>query len=443
MKKLPWIVGSIAIVACAVWLLVRPSDRREDRAQIASASRVATTDATRSPVDVQLVLSIERELPRASAVPLGPTLVAIDALTGVTLANADVLWCGEPGWPLILDELGQREEPLTNCNGAAPSWLSTDREGRCVLPATRERVHVRVYHGMLEGRATLAAAEDGELRVALAPTDDLLVRAIGSDGAPQVGVPVRFRPNRTGEAVARTGPSGIARFRDSRRWIREHQRGLYLLVRSDVPFQEPPSIELGERSLDEPIDLRMPPTGSLTVRVTAAGERGLGDAARVTIGITDTGSRLSAAVHDGVARFPCVELGESWSAELRGPGLAEISLMEMRGPQYPREDIVVDMSARLRSWMAVRVLASDGRVAATRELTFHFASNATPGSSRYHDVKPALTDADGVVRFLPPIAPETWLIVWSGKYADAVAIDLSREIRPGETRVPDVQLRAP
>lgn len=443
MKKLPWIVGSIAIVACGVWLLVTPSERGEDRTRVASASRVATTDDAQSSAEAQLVLSVERERPRASAVPVGPTLVAIDALTGVTLANADVLWCAEPGWPLILDALGQREEPLTTCTGAPPTWLTTDGEGHCVLPATRERVHVRVYHGMLEGRATLAAASDGEQRVALSPTDDLLVRAIGSDGAPQAGVPVRFRPNRTGEAFARTGPSGIARFRDSRRWIREHQRGLYLLVSCDVPFEERVSVELGDRAIDAPIDLRLPPTGSLTVRVVSAGERGLAERSRVTLGATHAGPRLSAVVRDGVARFPCVVLGEVWYAGLRGSGLAQIELPELRGPQYPREDIVVDVSARLRTWITVRVLASDGSVANDRELSFDFSRSDRVGSSSSSEDMRAKTDESGIVRFIAPTPPNTWLLVWSSEPKDAVAVDLLREFPIGETRLPDVQLRAP
>lgn len=443
MKKLAWIVGSIAIVTCAVWSFAKPVDRSASWSEAATRSNVASPVDSDSREATQLAPSAERELPRVSAVPLGPTLVAVDALTGVTLANADVLWCAEPSWPLIVDELGQREEPLTNCTAALPTWLTTDGAGRCVLPATRERVHVRVYHGMLEGRATLAAAEPGEQRIALAPNDDLLVRVIGSDGAPQAGVPVRFRPNRTGEAFARTGPSGIARFRDSRRWIREHQRGLYLLVRCDVPFEEPPSVELADRSLDEPIDLRMPPTGSLTVRVGAAGERGLAERSRVTLGATRAGLRLSAVVRDGVARFPCVALGEMWYAELRGPGLAEIELPELRGPQYPREEVVVDVSARLCSWVALRVLTSDGRVATERELRFAFSRRDELGSSPDSAAMPATTDVDGDVRFVPPIALDTWLLVWSGARQDAVAVDLSRGFPIGETRLPDVKMLTP
>jgi hypothetical protein len=447
MKKLA-LLASIALVACAVWMFTRTDDPDVNRAGAEDASRSSSAPPEYSLAQStgQPALSGERELPRASAVPGGPTLVALDAESGAPLANADVLWCAEPAWRRILFALGQSDDPVVDDARANPRWFMTDDEGRVVLPPCDERVHVRVYHGALEGRATFAARDGGEHGIELTVTEDLLVHVVDVHGTPAAEVEVSFRESFIGEVFARTNAAGLARLRDRRAWMREHRDGMYMRVACRLSLGEPVAIVLRRLPGPEPIELRLPTSSVLVVVNGGAGRGGpsfAGVEARI---LSFSGAArdepMSARFHAGAARFPWIEPGSTWAVALSGPGVLAVFLPASHALRSEAGETVIDVSAAKRAWVGVRILDVDGTVFASRHIQFDYARSADTQVSARGLPTMASTDADGRVWYTPFDGEYRWLVLWRESRTKSVVVDLSREFPIGETLLPDVKLLA-
>ena len=442
------LLGSIALAACAVWLLTRADDLGASRTSVEAASpaSAASPDPSAAHSIAQPASTAEDELPRASAIPRGPTFLALDAESGAPLANAHVLWCAESAWRGIPFALGQGDAALADDARTSPRWLATDTDGRVALPPCDERVHVRLYHGWLEGRETLAANDGDEHVVELRPTSDLLVNVVDAQGSPANDVQVSFRRGLTGEAYARTNADGLARLRDRRKWMSEHFVGLYMRVACEVPAGEPVALVLRMLPGPEPLELRLPPGGSFVVD-GAAGSGGpnfAGVEAHIRLASSPARSGpLTARFKARVAKFPSVEPGSEWSVELIGRGLLDVTFppaaVQLRGTG----ETVLDVSTATRAWIGVRLIDPDGRVLAMQNVQFDYARSADIENTRRGLPATTSTDADGRVWYTPVEGQDRWLVLWREGRTKSVFVDLSRQFPIGETLLPDVQLLAP
>lgn len=447
MKKLA-LLASIALVACAVWMFTRTDDPDVNRAGAEDASRSSSAPPEYSLAQStgQPALSGERDLPRATAISLGPKLIALDPASGAPVANADVLWCAEPAWRRILFALGQSEDPIVDDAPSNRRWFTTDSDGRVVLPRCDERVHVRVYHGALEGRVTLEARDRDEHPIELVPTEDLLVRVVDAQGAPAPAVEVSFRKRFTGEAYARTNSAGVARLRDRRRWMSEHEIGLYVRIACEVAVAEPVAIVLRMLPGSDPIELRLPPAGELVVdgSTGSGGPRFDGVEARIrSFSHATRIEPISARFRNRVARFPWVQPGSEWSVELIGPGLLAVDLPPAPAEGRGEGETFLDVSTAKRAWIGVRLIDPDGKVLASQNVQFDYARSADTQITARALPATTSTDVAGRVWYTPVDGPYRWLMLWRESRTNVVVVDLSREFPIGETLLPDVRLRAP
>lgn len=393
--------------------------------------------------------------PKREAVQRGEIEVRVVlAETGAPVPQASVTFLdrqANPDWTRSWSEPGQRKQFLLK-NGRT---LLADAEGRVRVPETESGVltsRLVGYHGILEW-ATLPSA--GAV-LELEPEVDLRVRVLDDGGRPRSGVEVVLMRDRGGAPAPvlkrrSSGADAIATFPRIRQLIGDPASPSRFTITFGFPCMDPPRIELdGDVALDETIDLRMPATGRVVVRVLDETGGPLKEVANATLGpsLDPSGrpiqySATPMRIVGGRATFPFVGVGSTFEVRLDGsrdrPPLKDVG----RGPNRPGEEREIVLSWEERHPVLVgRAVSATGEPLVQRRGRFQIRR----GTRAY--AGPTLTtDGSGAFRIVIDASrgPVVGAVVEASLYSARgeapleTSIPLDRMLGGGETAIGDVR----
>ncbi len=359
----------------------------------------------------------------------GPLWTVVDAHTGDPCPAALVAMLVEPADPVSAWEL--------RCAGAAPSEI-VRRLGRRFRCDARGRVRLpRFPHDQslvcawAEERQCLTAEyiadRDGSLSIR---SPILRVRVVDPSGEPCAGVPVGVHRGTDIEwgpvELVWTDREGLASFRSRAFEIEDHD---YWTVAPGWPLsQESPRVLPGRPFAAEAKILRIPPSGSLLVRVRdprgrvpqeirVALEPPNEDVRKLrkpiwdspdAIWVDDRGGWLPRApATDGEVRFPRVGLGLRFDVVVSAKGLDDTTV-EVAGPKRAGEVVTVDVELHPPPALVASLVDSNGLALAG----LHY--EAATGEGRPIYAQYGTTGANGGIRYLRPRweeGVEPWLKV--------------------------------
>lgn len=468
------LVSALALVGVLAWSL--RGERSLELSHL-TPERDASVAHFEPDADAEVEAAAPAQLDvRETAVPAadGPTILVVERESGRALAGAELIWArrADAGGSARLnaklesffdaqararDGSPAEKRPVTLVTGRR---FTTDAEGRARVPHCDDTALVVVHHGVLTGSVELAADERGVVRVELAATDDLVVRVLTAEGEPAPGIDVSVGigdDEGVVGGVALTDASGRARLVHLARHAQGAAAELPLVLIADVPLVTTLVRPLARADLDvQLVELRLPPTGSLAVRVKNAdgtvprpgslvhvsAASGAGTSRTVTNAsrspnVAPFGADASASVVDGVARFERVGLGRRWRASYGGSGFVSGISEEVAGPRNAGETVAVELDYARQPIVACKLLDVDGTPYARHEIRGQLSQRGRTDDG-------ALTsDAQGRVRLAlstdpVDIARRTLTLTFDDR--EKVELDLSREFPAGVTELPDVQL---
>lgn len=460
-----------ALVAVLAWSLRGGRAHEFEHGDAAHDDTLARVELD-SGVEVETADTARRErLETAAPVTDGPTLVVVERDSGRALAGADVIW--ESGSETLAQvkakleakvnrffdaqsrstgERADESRPITLLSGRR---FTTDTSGRVRVPASDDTALIVAHHGVLTGSTEIAANERGIVRVELVSTDDLVVRVLTANGDPAPGVSVFVGLGLEGDTVggsALTDVSGRARLVHLTKNLSSANAELALVVRADVPLVATIGKELSAADITaQLVELRLPPTGSVSVRVRMADGSAPKRGATVSIAAADpaqlAASAASAApraigqtalVVDGIARFERVGLARTWRARHGTGGLEGGLAQEFTGPRTAGETVAIELDYGRQPLVAWKLIDGDGTPYAQRQIAGGLSQGGTS------DTGTLTSDAQGRVRLAlstnaADIARRTLTLSFEDR--EKVELDLSREFPAGVTELPDIQLR--
>jgi hypothetical protein len=391
------------VLLVALGLLLRSAGEAADSASASEptefAAPVETSESTPERVtdSSEPSRTVPREEPAAEvASPTRDGLVRVRVLHHETLepiAGAQVRWIEASDLkdpersPFVFDPNAEtRWETLgqtATCDATGEVWIAPPK-GWYRMEAT---------HADLWGRTGVSRPLLARYEILVAPQEILRVQVVDFEGQPAAGVGIAVQPAGSANAGSRpdalTGPDGIAQL--------SHVRGRELggghgplLVRACILAAAPVQKIVDSREASAgPVRLVLPPTCSITVQlVDLAGEPWLG---RAAVHVTTGAGGLFAAVRDGQAEFPHVELNRSGTANLVAipeegyfTGSVLLQGSAVAGDHLRLELVVNEGGLRLRG----RALGPDGAPLAGTWLEV-FGAGAYPASGQ------AGTDSNG------------------------------------------------
>lgn len=303
-------------------------------------------------------------LTRQSANPLEPAVqpsnrqriqrreirvLVVDAEEGAPVPGALLSFLDRraaPDWARNWSEPGVRLQFLRR----NARTVTAGEDGTILIPATDNgyiAAKVPGFHGELEWTSLPA----GDLTLQLTAEVDLRVRVLDHTGRPRIGVPVSILRDSGGSPVPvitrmSAGDDSLATFPRIRQLIGTGQPGARYRVALAFPCKNGPFIELdGLNPPSEVLELRMPATGRLVVRVVDEAGAPLGEVANATLGATldEDGRPLqygatTQRIVGGRATFPFVGVGSRFELRLDGSRKRPPLTDEGEGPSQPGEE---------------------------------------------------------------------------------------------------------
>lgn len=310
----------------------------------------------------------------------GPVCRVVDGRSARPLPGARV-WVDTEVDPWLWSLPGDADPGATpsRYHARALAALRADEEGRVRLPLVHRRAVVEGVAPGLWGRMFTRPEgwQAGEpLLLELWPEAPLAVRVVDNAGDPAPGVDLTLRVPAGGSSVmtdthhyeaTTVGPSGLALFRISPQALprKAWDRGLTVVLREPLgrPLQE---VMRRPRSKDDPLELGLPGTGSLRVRLLdPRGDPMPGPLSASVAALVPGAGRRSVhrSSEDGEVVFPYVGLGLPLEVGLASQaGRLEQVRVRTRSPE--REGETVEVAARLTEAfpeLLGRALRVDGR----------------------------------------------------------------------------------
>jgi hypothetical protein len=224
--------------------------------------------------------------------------------------------------------------------------------------------------------------------------DALVVEVVDPLGAPRAGIPLRLEPREPSAHAAHVpdGQRSDARGRAVFAGVRERlASGEPWVLRADLAFEEPPSLELAAALLAASIvRFELPPGAPLDVLVHEldGSSAPAGSTLRLQLVRPEersepdlTGPEWKPAVEGGAAHFPWVELHRDWELSAWRPRGAEPTRLRARGPARSGERVTLELVLGSdHPVVSYRVLRSDGAPLVATEVELArslFGSRAT------------------------------------------------------------------
>lgn len=335
---------------------------------------------------------------------------------------------------------------------ARPRAVDAEGKLRLGLP-DRNLMAVAMAPGFLGGQPIKKTVEEGEVvLVRMRPRMSVLVRVRRENGEPVGKVPVGLLHGDHGRVspLARTGPQGIARVTVPSNGAREVSVALAFPTREPVSKKVDPG-----HPAEEPIDLVLPATGSITVKAEAGNGRAISEGRVFLQRAQDAGAdpmdahrmpRWDGVIDDGVASFPFVGLGLTLNVRVDAIGGVSAEKTGATGPKSAGERVEIVLSGEpTYPVIAFRVVDADGKPLAREHLSHRIATDHGygGGGTELDD------DGRGRVEVRNPYreGSRRHLILFGRKDArgnrDLERVfrhDISRHLDPGINDLGDIQL---
>ena len=412
-------VSSTVVAKSALWALAAASaiaatavlsgafDGERERADLETDGAVAVTveEATTEGPPRAEVVDERSDGPAGTArQAVANELVATVTLAGEPVADVDV-WLLRSA-DVDAEMIEQNRELYLGIEGVFARFGAegrTDEAGevRFDRPAG-EAALLAVSPGHV-GIVPLGDAAAERVAIALEEVAEVEVRVVDQRGEPLAGVPVQLfggttDQNRTPLRWRETAPDGTVRFRDFERGVTWNDPGepsfRVSLVVPGTRIEAP--VARDARWDDEPVTLRLGPTGSVEVRtVTATGELlPLEGRAHVEDPDRRGWNRRSGALRAGRAHFDYVAVGEQLSVSILSPTIGAEWKTVAAGPTRAGETLTIDLVAPGNPVIVGRVLGQDGVPLSSERV---FALVRSEERKQLQQVE-ARTDADGTFR---------------------------------------------
>lgn len=288
------------------------------------------------------------------------------------------------------------------------------------------------------------ASEGAALELELAPDPVVRIRVRDERGTPVPGVPVSIRlggNNNFSFDVARqpTGPEGIAEFRHVAAFTRVVTpfESADFLAALAVLLPQPVSFKFDFAQLPaEPIELVLPPTGSVRVRLLDVDGKAYAARQLVALSIARSnpeddddflapgmpGFDAAVAIAEGGAvSYPFVGLGLMLQASAQFPEAPKASQARAAGPQRAGEAVEFELRRDVDFLLLIAQILHDEKPVAERDFMVRVIRSSEEGE--WDESKGARTDAEGRVR-VGVLANET--------AGEAVRIEWRLQSPPGE-----------
>ena len=270
----------------------------------------------------------------------------------------------------------------------------------------------RVLNGAIlaEGKGFRGTADwigpvESPLPLALLPQTELEVYVLDDEDKIQPNVPVWIGPTQgarwLGMLKRATGPDGMAKFDGVSAFVNRATKDNPLGVFPGFPhLPRQPLLIDPEYLPEEPLELRMPPSGPLTIQVVDANGAPMETNLRIELGVANSGeettfaSVLSARTGMGEATFPHVGVDCPLQARLSGvPELAN-QIFAIRGPVAQGTPSVVTLRWDQQKVVFVGQALTQAGAVANRSL------RATWADGKNRRSIPTRTDAQGNFRIV-------------------------------------------
>ena len=444
--------------AAASAVAAPPDVTTSPAAESAPAERVAAATAA----------APTRELP---ADVVGFDVLVVDAVTEQPVAGAEACWLVGNEWEHLprmsfVEQLELARDPERMARDFGMHGRS-DANGLLRVQCGKQSAMVFAREGGRYAAGWFASGGDvppGGRRLALRRDLTLHVRVLDHAGRAAVKVPVDLRvvqpdggdPDRLIGNEQWTDGEGVAAFRH----VQEHQRFdsgaaqgqavAQWTLRVPIPSLavEPVRVD-AQNPPAEPVEIRLPPTGKLAVRVLFDGKpvRGVEALECRDAAVPETSERLrllQGIGADGFARFPHVALGKTFLITQSQGGLD----WDLAAPGPTLPDQLAEHTLDLDSGLTLvigRVLAADGTPERERRFALEYDSDAGGGSGM-----PVHTDADG--RFVTVLsrasakrqktAMRRFVVVdYRALAVPLRAVAAARTLEPGRNDLGDLTLR--
>jgi hypothetical protein len=381
--------------------------------------------------------------------PVPGAIVLFADWTTLSEEEQAILWWGDESLFHGIERIGRR--------------FRADEAGVVRIPRPSEGAFATCEHEGLFGQLDLDSDPSHRRTLELAPDVVIRARVVDAGGTPVAGIPVGLRVVSQWWSwdilKAITDEDGIAALEHAHApLLQQHDPSQRFAVGIVMHALEPIQVEVDRTELpSEPVELRLPPHGSVEVILDPPANARDPGARSATVFLQEMGREEDQPgyqtwsprrLEDGRAVFPIVGLGLRFLAHAESPDV-EVQPLEFGGPTSAGERIVVHLSPGAAKPRVVgRALLADGTPLADARLR---------GTIQYLDLEndwtagfAATTDADG--RFAanvgvadgPAAAGALELELEHrtlGKLAGSVP--LARRLLPGDNPVGDVRLAPP
>lgn len=359
---------------------------------------------------------LESSAPKAASETF--TVVVLDDETGEPVPGVEV-------WSAGYEEIEHATGERLGAGGSDPEAILhesgrrsiADTDGQARIERVERRVHVCARRGELFRWIVFrtGSREPAELRLRL--DRRIVIRVVDTGGLPRAGVPVALvhswneEHENTSWRALTEGEDGVAIVHHSQRWWGKEDRGK-VFIDFDFPVRESARVEVVPSAPPaDPIELVLPPTGSVEVVVLDETDTPFRGAARVHLLPASEEAwsffearylrnATEAELEDGETVFPHVGLG--FELDVFVQALEGYQPVHERFPGPGREGEKVEVELRfdeLEPTLTGRILDPDGAPLAETEVLVRCEVSLQDGEWQVKEHHGPTTDLEGRFRF--------------------------------------------
>lgn len=400
--------------------------------------------------------------PAASPIETPIEVLVVDARSQSPVAGAEVRWGSLNETGLGVDRTRPRHVIEAETLLANAHRTTSDAEGRAVIDASVFPGRVLARKGTSSGTVWADANTARPIVIELRADLGLVLRVVDGEGKPVAGVPVGLRDSPLAKMRGcfwrgTTDEDGLARVTRIKQIGKDTQQS-YACIDTLVPSAQAVAVDLAAPPAD-PVDLVLPPCGSLSVRIhDARGTPVMPQSTQLALA-SDIDRNLKSiawgapvfdpeTLIDGVAAYPFVEIGLEVVFEAMVSGRSPEVITN--GPQRAGERVELDLDiGDPLIVLAGRLVDERGEAIEDRTLQASFAGASDSGSGS--STEPLRTDGGGRFEYVLSLGGAVNLRgtlaltpIGAGEAEGTSAnLTLDAALLPGRNELGDVVARAP
>lgn len=399
-------------------------------------------------------------------------VLVVDATTQAPVPDADVLWTIDGDWQrartMAAEDIELFVRDVERFAQRFGRRTRSDAQGRARIGARPDGASVYARLGHRYGLANVGGRRPVPAegwRVALEVDCTLRVQVQDAAGAPAIGVPVdvigcdgdgKLLPGSMfGRSLFSSEPAGFVEFPHAQIWLRHggssgqrDKNPVRWIAKTQVPGFDDPGVAFDrDAPPQEPIVLRLPPTGRVLARLLHAARPLQANvqftAFRGAEGSAEARNRATPSTPDadGWATWPHVALGGMLHVVARIDNTTVE--VDTEAPQLPGQEVRVDLSTAALITLCGRFVGPDGAPFVQTTVNTSYSAAARMGSIRLQ------TDAQGRFRWFvgepkaQPASLQSFVVIHAAPDGTPLRADVApRPLAAGENELGDVQLVA-